>query len=175
MKARLFFIYCVVTMIFAAFIGIQPLQGAVAISTEDLARASDVVLRGVVEQTKSMWDAKAGTVITRANLKVTQVIRGSTNAKNVSFEFEGGTVGDLTLQLRDIASVAKGEDVIVFLKTKKDKSTEKIFLIQGDKQGKYTVKNGVVSKETDSVEGNLAVIDNNLPLSTFIKKIRGVL
>ncbi|MBF0337701.1 MAG: hypothetical protein HQL05_07690 [Nitrospirae bacterium] len=176
MKKRVSLVYCMAAVIVAMTLGVVPLYGAVAISTDDLVMASDVILRGVVEQTKSTWDQKAGTIITRAQLKVTQVIRGDFTAKTAAFEYEGGTVGDLTLQLRDVVSVVKGEDVIVFLKTKPGtgKVKETVFLVHGDKQGKYTVKDGTAIKELDYIEGNPAVIDNNVPIGTFIKKIRGV-
>ncbi|KJU87192.1 conserved hypothetical protein, secreted [Candidatus Magnetobacterium bavaricum] len=174
MKIRGLFVYCMVAVIVAMTLNAAPVHGVVAVSTDDLVMASDVILRGVVEQTKSVWDQKAGTIITRALLKVTQVIRGNISAKSVAFEYEGGTVGDLTLQLRDVVSVVKGEDVIVFLKTKADKVNESVFLVHGDKQGKYTVKDGIVTKEIDYIEGDPAIIDNNIPISTLIKKIRGV-
>ncbi|MBF0537647.1 MAG: hypothetical protein HQL03_05245 [Nitrospirae bacterium] len=182
MKVRVFFVYCVAAIVVAMTLGASPLHGAdgaVAISTDDLVKASEVVVRGVVEQTKSEWNQKAGTIVTRAHLKVTQLIRGNLKAKSVAFEYEGGTVGDLTLQLRDVVSVVKGEDVIVFLRPIKgnntDKGNEGVFLVHGDKQGKYTVKDGIAIKEIDYIEGNPAVIDNNLPVSTLIKKIRGVM
>lgn len=176
MKRRVFWVYCMAAVIVAMTLGAAPLHGAVAISTDDLVMASDVILRGVVEQTKSTWDQKAGTIITKAHLKVTQVIRGDFTAKTAAFEYEGGSVGDLTLQLRDVVSVVKGEDVIVFLKTKPTtgKLKETVFLVHGDKQGKYTVKDGTATKELDYIEGNPAFIDNNVPIGTFIKKIRGV-
>ncbi|KJU87759.1 conserved hypothetical protein, secreted [Candidatus Magnetobacterium bavaricum] len=174
MKIRGFFVYCMAAVIVAMTLGAVPVHGAVAVSTDDLVMASDVILRGVVEQTKSVWDQKAGTIITRAHLNVTQVIRGDLNTKSVAFEYEGGTVGDLTLQLRDVVSVVKGEDVIVFLKTKAGKVNENVFFVHGDKQGKYTVKDGMATKEIDYIEGDPAVIDNNIPISTLIKKIRGV-
>ncbi|MBF0317634.1 MAG: hypothetical protein HQL04_05605 [Nitrospirae bacterium] len=174
MKLKGFFAYCMAAVIVAMMLGAAPVSGTVAVSTDDLVMASDVILRGVVEQTQSVWDQKAGTIITRAHLKVTQVIRGNFTAKTVALEYEGGTVGDLTLQLRDVVSVVKGEDVIVFLKTKAGKVNENVFLVHGEKQGKYTVKDGIATKEMDYIEGDPAVIDNNIPISTLIKKIRGV-
>ncbi|MEO5360398.1 MAG: hypothetical protein H7843_08100 [Nitrospirota bacterium] len=140
------------------------------ISTSELVKSSEVIIAGKVEKASCHWSK--GTVVTRATVKVNEVLAGSVGNKDIVVEYEGGKVGDLELKLTDAVTLTKGEEIILFLKMGESKLTGTVFLISGEAQGKYIIKNGIATKHGFTLETNHDVVDNNIPVKDLIAKIK---
>ncbi|MBM4053680.1 MAG: hypothetical protein FJ264_03185 [Planctomycetes bacterium] len=148
------------------------------LSTEELAKSSCAVVTGTVEDVKSYWSADKKTIFTGALIKITGIIRGNIVQNSITVEYEGGEVDGIGLKISDMATLNKGEKILLFLKEEKSKREElkeNVFRIVGRSQGKYCIdKNGIAKKSGFSVIGGKEVIDNNIPVETLINKIKGV-
>lgn len=165
------------------FLSSQSAAMMVAMGTEELARESEVVIRGEVAEVKSQWKGDGKTIVTRASVKITDTLRGETVSDTITIEYAGGEVGDVGLRVEDVSPLKKGEDVILFLKKSSPGSaasaesgtTEDVHRIVGKAQGKYTIgKDGIAEKSGFSVIGGKSVMDNKLPVDELMNKIRGV-
>ncbi|MBF0456548.1 MAG: hypothetical protein HQK99_01465 [Nitrospirae bacterium] len=143
---------------------------AQGLSTGELVKSSEVIVSGKVENASCHWCK--GTVVTRATVKITEVLAGRLDKKDIIVEYEGGKVGDLELKLTDAVSLTKGEEIILFLRTAESKLAGTVFIIEGQAQGKYTIKNGIASKGGFTLDKNQDVVDNNIPVKDLIAKIR---
>ena len=162
----------------------------VPLSTQTLASDSESVVTGAVEDVKSCWDNKGQSIVTRATIKVDQVVRGEVEPGLVEIEYMGGKVGDLVLKVSDSPSFEKGQEVVVFLKHTDSGLGGGAYKVVGQAQGKYTVgADGIARKEGFSVMNTAAslsegtspgtvagtgVIDNDIPVATLIEKIKAV-
>jgi hypothetical protein len=142
-------------------------------STEDLTRESDAVIEGEVIDVRAYWSKDGKTIFTKATIKKSRAIKGRAVQKKVIVEYEGGEIGDIGLQVSDVAPLKKGEKVILFLKTGKSKKDGSAFNLVGKGQGKYTIGNdGIARKGGFSVIGGEELIDNNIPVDVLIEKIK---
>ncbi|MBF0517647.1 MAG: hypothetical protein HQK97_11135 [Nitrospirae bacterium] len=137
-KTGLFFM----SLICLALLLSQSAFAAKGISTGDLVKSSELIITGKVD--KATCHFAKGTVITQATIKVSEVLSGNVDKKDIIVEYEGGKVGDLELKLTDAVTLTKGEEIILFLKTAQSKLAGKtVFVISGEAQGKYTIKRGI--------------------------------
>ena len=145
------------------------------LSTEKLTKKSDVVVEGEVEDTISEWSKDGKKIITSAYIIVSDVIKGVMPNYKITVEYEGGSVGNLELQVSDGVHLSKGERVIVFLKEGKSKKKGTVYKIVGKSQGKYTIdKDGIARKQGFSIVQGEKVIDNNIPVEELVEKVRRV-
>lgn len=105
---------------------------AVAVSIEELARSSDLVVRGQVVSTSARW--QEGRIYTFAEVEVTSSIRGASPAK-VTVMTPGGVVGDIGQRVDGAAVLAPGEEVVLFL----GRSGTGELRVTGLAQGKFSV------------------------------------
>ncbi|MBF0319314.1 MAG: hypothetical protein HQL01_05875 [Nitrospirae bacterium] len=148
----------------------QPVFAAQGISTDELVKSSEVVIAGKVEKSSCHWTK--GTVITRATIKVSEVLVGNVDKKDIIVEYEGGKVGDLELMLKDMVTLTKGEEIILFLKAGQSRLAGTAYFIEGKAQGKYIIKNGIATKNGFTLETNHDVVDNNISVKDLTAKIR---
>ena len=145
----------------------------VGLSTEELVRASEIVIEGDVEEVASQWSVDGKIIFTSATVVVRRVIRGNTVQQKVVVEYEGGEVGRVGLKVSDVVEMKKGEKVILFLKKGKSNKDGVVFHAVGKAQGKYTVgDDGIARKKGFSLGRGEEVIDNNLPVDVLIDKIK---
>lgn len=143
------------------------------LSTEELTRASDIVIEGEVKDVKSHWSRNGKTIITRAIVINTTVIKGSAGQSQVIVEYDGGEIGDIGLKVSDVAPLKKNERVVLFLQSGESKRDGKVFNIVGKGQGKYTIGNdGIARKGGFSIIQGEELVDNNIPVDKLIDKIR---
>lgn len=115
------------------------------------------------------------TIVTRATVVLSEVIKGEVNSNTVTVEYQGGEVGEIGLKVSDAPTLTKGEDVILFLKPDKETRVGLIRSIVGRAQGKYTIGNdGIARKMGFAVIDKKDVIDNNIPVNELVDKIRAV-
>lgn len=145
------------------------------LSTEDLARGSDLVVLGDVESVTAKWSDDGKTIFTTANVMVTEVVKGPSVSQKIEVEYPGGEIGDIGLKVSDEPGMEKGEKVILFLKHGIRFSETSKYNLVGKGQGKYSIgPDGVARKKGFSVVGDTKQIDAEVPLNTLIEKIKRV-
>ena len=157
-----------------------PLWGAVessatmiGLSTELLTKQSGLVVTGEVQETKSQWADNKEAIVTIATISIQEVIKGRSAAKKVRVKYEGGEVDGLGMRVSDAAELAGGETVLLFLNHGHHNSDGAEYEIVGKAQGKYTIGNdNIARKKGFSVLDGKEVIDNDIPVSTLIEKIK---
>lgn len=145
------------------------------LSTEELTRASKVVITGEVEAVESQWSKDGTTIFTSASILVSEVVRGKILQQRITVEYEGGEIGDIGLKVSDVATLVKGEKVLLFLKSRKSKKDGVVYNIVGKGQGKYTVgEDRVARKSGFALATGQEAVDVNIPIDVLIEKIRKV-
>ncbi len=116
-----------------------------AVSVEEMARQSDLVVRGKVLSTTSRWSE--GRIYTYAEVEVASSLRGEAPAK-ITAVSPGGVVGDVGQRVDGAASFTKGEEVVLFL----GKPDGGKYRVTGLAQGKFLVDGGEARPDTSRVE-----------------------
>lgn len=163
-------------LMFVYFLSSQAFAIMVGLSTEELTRASEVVIRGEVEDVESLWSKDRKIIFTSASIVINDVIKGKIAQEKIVVEYEGGEIGNIGLRVSDVSPLKKGERVVLFIKAGKSKKDElgDIYNIAGSAQGKYIIgDDGIARKSGFSVVDGKDVIDNNISVDALIGKIRG--
>lgn len=148
----------------------------IGMGTEELTRESGIVIRGKVAKVEALWSEDGKTIITRATIIITNILKGEAISNMVTVEHEGGEIGEIGLRVSDVSPLNAGEDVILFLnKSAKSKIIGDVHEIVGKAQGKYIISNdGIARKGGFSVIKGESAIDNNISVDELIDKIRKV-
>ena len=145
------------------------------LSTEELTRGSEIIIRGEVGEVKAQWSNDGKTIFTSASIIISEVIKGKIARKNIIVEYKGGEVGDIGLKVSDVSQLRKREKIILFLKSGKSKKDGIIYNVVGKAQGKYIIgKDGIARKSGYSIVSGEEIIDNNIAVDDLINKIRRV-
>jgi hypothetical protein len=145
------------------------------ISTEELTRSSDIVVDGDVIDSRAFWSSDGKTIITRAVVRMREVIRGKLVQKRIVVEYDGGEIGQTGLMVSDMATLKKGERVILFLRAGKSRRGGNAFQIVGKGQGKYLIgADNIARKRGFTVLRGRELIDNDIPVDILKDKIRRV-
>jgi hypothetical protein len=146
----------------------------IGLCTEDLTRASEIIVVGEVRNVESHWNSDGTTIVTSASILVKDVVKGEQLEQMITVEYEGGEVGDIGLKVSDTVPLVTGEEVLLFLKSDQDAGVNN-YSIVGRAQGKYIIsKNGIASKTGFSLTEGKEAVDNDIPLTDLIEKIRRV-
>jgi hypothetical protein len=119
-----------------AFLG--PLAQATTLtelSVEQMTDASDLIVRGTVTQVFTELDER-GNVWTRAQVEVSEVLKGDTDTRAVLVDQMGGVHGNSYSVIRWSPRFSKGEEAVFFLETLRSGKTS----IVGWYQGKFTLR-----------------------------------
>lgn len=145
------------------------------LSTEDLAKGSDIVVLGDVESATAKWSDDRKTISTTAIVVITEVIKGQSVSQKIEVEYPGGEVGDIGLRVSDEPGMEKGEKVLLFLKHVIGANETYKHNLVGKGQGKYSIApDGIARKKGFSLVGDTKQIDAEVPLDTLIEKIKRV-
>ena len=109
-------------------------------SLEDLTREADVILIGNIVDVDSKWGLERDKIYTYSTVSVERYIKGGTGEEKLTLLSEGGRIGTLFIWVEDTPTFLKDETVLVFLK-----KSGKEYSVVGMSQGKYTLKNGVLT------------------------------
>jgi len=167
-KARLNIYYFSVflTVFLLAFSVIFNLEGAQAmISKKDmgtLAAEAELILTGKVTALQSVWEGKK--IYTYVTVSTRDSFKG-TEEKEVIIKVPGGTVGEITCHVSDTPAFKKGEEILVFLK-----SRGMYYELAGAQQGKYTIKKDEVMGLNVTVNGIPALISGRIMEEQEVKK-----
>ncbi|HTR45082.1 MAG TPA: hypothetical protein VMH06_05170 [Thermodesulfovibrionales bacterium] len=144
-----------------------------AFTTEELAKSSDLVISGEVEEVSSRWSGDGKTIVTRAVVVTGEVMKGGAAQARTIVEYPGGEVGAAGLRVLDVSPLRRGERVVLFLRPSSLENGGTIYAIVGKGQGKYTMDDkGVARKGGFSVLKGEGTIDYSLSLDSLREKIR---
>ncbi len=145
------------------------------LSTEELTRGSEIIIRGEVGDVKAQWSRDGKTIFTSASIIISAVIKGKIAQNNIIVEYMGGEIGDIGFKVSDVSPLRSGEKIILFLKSGKSKKDGIVYNIVGKAQGKYIIgEDGIARKNGFSIAGGEDITDNNIPVDVLIDKIRKV-
>jgi len=133
----------------AALAAALPAAGsqAVAVSVEALARTSDLVVRGRVEEISARRTDDGRRVFTYVAVATAAAWRGPAPARVVVI-VPGGAAGGIAQRVDGAPAFASGEDVVVFL----SRAEAGAFRVNGLAQGKYRVEGGTARPDLSQVE-----------------------
>src|SRR4030067_3455281 len=77
------------------------------ISTEDLTKASDVVIEGEVIESKADWSNDGKTIFTKAIISESMILKGRITHTEIIVEYDGGEIGDIGLKVSDVTPFIK--------------------------------------------------------------------
>jgi hypothetical protein len=113
-------------------------------SVEELARASDAVLRGTVEHVASR--RVGGRIVTDVAIARAELWRGSAPA-HLTIVVPGGEVDGIGQRVEGAPTFAAGEDVVVFVRG----AGQGRFHVVGLAQGKYRVEGATAKVDLDGL------------------------
>jgi hypothetical protein len=166
---------------FTEIVFIIALLAAPALSTtvkkmdlKELVSLSDAIAQGTVESIETRWEDKS--IYTYTSIRVDEGIKGAPR-RALLVRQPGGQIGALILDAPGTPKFKQGDQVIVFLRDRKDGT----FDVVGLGQGKYDVINNfavtnvsgmtLVDPKTGALmEGGAS---DGKPLETFKQQIRG--
>lgn len=133
-----------------ALVGVSLLAGSfeaamIKLHLEQLATEADTIVLGTVTHQVSAWNAQHTAIYTDVTVEVEEVIKGTPGAE-VTFRVAGGVVGDIGMRTSNDPVFQDGERVILFLNTREVPAR-----IVGLHQGKYTVVDGTVTRDGQTV------------------------
>jgi len=140
-----------------------------AFTTEELAKSSDIVVAGEVEEVSSRWSSDGRTIVTRAVVATGEMMKGAAGQRRTVVEYPGGEVGAAGLKVSDVSPLRKGEKVILFLRAVGLENGGTVYAMVGKGQGKYTIHEGGVARK-----GGFAVVQGNGPVdyTIFVDSLR---
>jgi hypothetical protein len=127
------------------------------VEPSELARKSELVVRGTVGRIDSHWTGDHRRIVTDVEIQVIEALKGAP-AKVVVVEQPGGEVGNLGQRVEGVARFASGEEVVVFLERRGGER----YLLSGMAQGKYRVERSSDGKAVFAVPedvGDALVVD----------------
>ena len=83
----------------------------------ELISRSDALVRGRVEASEAAWNAAGDRIYTDWTVRVSEAVFGAARGQVLKVRQMGGRVGEVTQRVSGNASVALGEEVVLFLKT----------------------------------------------------------
>lgn len=116
-------------------------------SLRQLTRIADVIVIGEVVLTESEWNGSRTIILTRIDVRIEEILKGSVQGERLSFSQIGGQVGEIAASVGGTPSFTQGERVLLFLSKQQDKSLG----ISGIFHGKFTI-------ETSEAPDNKAVV-----------------
>ncbi len=111
-----------------------------------LTRGADAIVVGRVVKSESRWTADRRRIVTDVTVEVGESLKGAP-AQTVVVRQPGGQVGDIGQRVDGVASFKQGEEVVLFLEQRPDKS----FLLEGMSQGKFRLERSVDGKDVLAV------------------------
>jgi len=108
----------------------------VQLSFDQVARESDLIVRGTVESTFSAWNDTHDVIFTYATIRVNRYFGESTGPDTLVVREVGGTVDGYTMEAIGFPVIRANQDVVLMLSQWEDGAD---YRIHGYNQGKYMV------------------------------------
>lgn len=104
-------------------------------TTKGMVQEAAVVVRARVIDRVSVWNGDKTKIYTDSTLKVGEVITGKALSSAITVRQLGGSVDGVTMHVEGVAPIARGEQVVLFLRTDGAR-----FYLVGMAQGKLRVE-----------------------------------
>ena len=145
----------------------------VPLRTEDIARQSSLVVRGVVEETRSRFTTDRSRIVTWAAVRLEETYRGAYSRKRLVVETEGGEAEGIGLVVTDVPRLAKGDRVVLFLEPATADTGRTVFRVVGDAQGAYRVgPDGLARKDGFHPMGDASLVDWEIDVAELGRRAR---
>lgn len=159
----------------AALLSASPALGAqaVAVSVEELARASDAVVRGRVTTSRAQRTDDGLRVFTTYEVRTIAVLRGRAPAVT-RVVVPGGVVGRFGQRVDAAPAIAPGEEVVLFLRH----AGPAAFRVTGLAQGKFSVAGPVARPDLSNLTFTRTSVragerrSEQMPLSELERRVR---
>ena len=133
-----------VMAVFLGFMGLEAKATTMTeLSVEQMTDASDLIVRGTVTQVFTELDDR-GNVWTRAQVEISEVLKGNSKTNAVMVDQMGGVHGNSYSVVRWAPRFSKGEEALFFLEELRSGRTS----IVGWYQGKFTLRMDPILGET---------------------------
>jgi hypothetical protein len=164
---------CFYAAFFLTFSSAPAFALMLGLSTEKLARDSELIITGDVEDTEAHWTSDKTSIMTTAVISITEIIKGRAKEKKIQVMYPGGEVGDIGMKVSDEAPLHRGERVLLFLAPESRFSAGSAYRISGRAQGKYTIGyDQIARKRGFSLADGDERLDTALPVETLKEKIK---
>jgi hypothetical protein len=143
---------------------------------QELVKVSDAIAQGTVESIETRWEDQA--IYTYTSIRVDESIKGGPRRAYL-LRHPGGKIGALNADVPGTPKFKQGDQVIVFLRDRKDGTYDVVGLGQGkyDILNNFAVTNVAGLTLVDPVSGRLmegGPVDRK-PLDSFKTQIRGLM
>jgi hypothetical protein len=105
------------------------------LTTQQLTLRADIVAVGTVSDLRSEWTSDHTRILTRATLRVGEVVKGDPGSSTITVVYPGGEVGTVGELYSHTVSFSKNEEVVVFAGRDRDGN----FRVVGGDQGKMRI------------------------------------
>jgi hypothetical protein len=147
----------------------------VGIATEDPATQADLVIVGRVERTRCEWTAARDLIVTRALVRVEEVVRGAHARRRVIVETDGGEIGEVGFHVTDSAKLRDGQRVVLFLTESRAAGERQVRRVHAEAQGAYEVgEDGIARKGGFHAVAHRDRVDYEVPLADLLARVRSV-
>jgi hypothetical protein len=135
---------------------------AIAVSLEDLARASSVIVKVTPLERSSAWEN--GRIVTVTRVRVDDVVAGATPgaARELRVRTLGGRVGDIGQLVEGEAAFTPSESSVVFLTAVPGPATDSAFVVAGRAQGQLLVRRDARGREIVRVGAVGELVDRRI-------------
>jgi hypothetical protein len=160
----------------AALLSASPALGAqaVAVSIEELARASDAVVRGRVTTSWAQRTDDGLRVFTTYEVRTIAVLRGRALPAVTRVVVPGGVIGRFGQRVDAAPAIAPGEEVVLFLRH----AGPAAFRVTGLAQGKFSVVGPVARPDLSNLTFTRTSVragerrSEQMPLSELERRVR---
>jgi hypothetical protein len=158
-----------------------------ALSLQEKAQSSPLIVRGRATRISTAWTVENGSVHTRIEIEVVEVLKGKAKrGQRVTVRQPGGRIGDFDHRVPGVSTWSEGEEAVLFLEPSAEPNA---FVEIGIGIGKYPVssKDGqlVVTHDPhvglasfDPATGGLQVTEaapmEPVPLGRFLRDVRAL-
>jgi len=158
-----FFFILALYYVFNNYANAQTVQ---RLSVGELAKQSDIIVRGRVQNINSQQTENGSSIVTQIEIRIVEQWKGARRSSVVVSQ-PGGTAGAITQGVPGLPQFSIGEEIIIFLRQIKNDGFETV----GGRQGKFLVK-------TDPDTRNASIQDvagKKESLASFVDRLRATL
>jgi hypothetical protein len=119
------------------------------VNLEELTNRADLIVMGVAQESLCQWDAERKRIYTYSRFVVDKVIKGDEKISEVVVKIPGGELDGVAMEVPETAEITEAGEYILFLYSNVEKHMSNVV---GWRQGQFTIENGLVQENQNSVE-----------------------
>lgn len=122
----------------------MPQEGTCTIGKQmplsELAQKASLIVTGKVESIRSEWKDEHSIIFSYIVISPDSFLKGSVSHDKITLKLLGGTVGNITTIVLGNPWFEEGEEVLLFLRPRTKKPSERFFIVVGSAQGKFHIE-----------------------------------